>query len=268
MSRYNFGTDAENRSMTRPESEPKTAPESEGSEVPEPEPVSESQSSEPAMAAPRVRVRPETVQAIWPRVVAVACGLGIIATLGVGVVSWTGANAAHASAMAQVNKRIETAQSELSALKGEKAPDADAVGAAYADMKTAAAAVTAYEQSGDGRDAAKAVIGNDDQTQLRTWCPATAKVTWTFAPSYTVSDDGTYPCLWDARDDNGNLYTFVTATWNQDKHVFCDIKVHETYLATATAGVESYSKTTDEQGDAAALQNADGNTGQEAADGN
>lgn len=263
MSRRNFGTDVENEPVRRPEPEPEPVPDPEPVEAPEPEPVEESEPVEPEMAAPKARVNREVVQAMWPRVVAVVCGLGIIATLGIGVVSWTGANAAHASAMDAANKRIEAAQSELDALKGEKAPDADAVSAAYADMKTAAATITSYEQSGDGRDDAKAVVGDDDQAQLRAWYSGTAEVTWAFAPSYTVADDGTYPCLWDARDADGNLYVFVTATWDQDKHVFCDIKINETYLATATAGVEGYSETTAQQGDASTASGEDTSTSED-----
>lgn len=265
MSRRNFGTNTEDEPMRQPEPEPVQDPEP--VEAPDPEPIEEAEPEEPEMAAPKVHVSSEAVQAMWPRVVAIVCGLGIIATLGFGVVSWTGANASHASAMEAANKRIEAAQSELNALKDAKAPDSDAVSAAYADMKAAAQTITAYEQSGEGRDDAEALVGSDDQSQLRAWYNGTADVTWTFAPSYTVDEDGTYPCLWDARDADGNLYVFVTAAWDQDEHTFSNIKVNETYLATATAGVEGYSETTAEQGDASTASSEDAGADEDATTG-
>ena len=156
------------------------------------------------------------------KVVAV-CVVLIIAVVIWAAVTNVQAENAHAQTMQQLTTEYEQLSGDLAQTQSIAAPETGNVSEAYERAIEQAAPVTAFQQTGENVDAARAVFSDARLLTGEMWYPgALTDVTWEFSLAYRIADGG-YPCGWFGYGADGRLLAYALSSFNGEQFTSCDV---------------------------------------------
>lgn len=148
----------------------------------------------------------------------------VCACFGSGFACWSAMSAGDTE-YAALSARDSAATERIETAKTVEIPDSAKIGAIYEEMGELGDKVVAYQNTGEGAEDAGACFMTSESLRRISWSPGTSvKLTWTFAPSQEVDDDGLYPASWVGRTPDGTMWVYATARFDASKHKFKDLK--------------------------------------------
>lgn len=152
-----------------------------------------------------------------------ACVVIVVAIVIWAAVTTVQADAAHGDVMRQLQTEYEQLAGDLNRTQSIAAPETGDVSAAYEQATQQAAAVTAFQQTGEGVDAARVAFADPALLTGERWYPgAMDGVTWEFSLAYRIADGG-YPCGWFAYDADGQLLAYALSSFDGAQFTSLDV---------------------------------------------